>query len=153
MGRRTFYEAFRDVNTEDNMALFLHTQFQESVIAEEMKEEGAVFFLAYFEDIPIGFTKVRTGHEPPELEGARSLEVERIYILREHQDKRAGSLLLTHNIDYARQLGFDVIWLGVWEENAHAIRFYERHGFRAFGDHIFVVGTDPQRDILMKKDI
>lgn len=135
------------------MALFLRTQFQESVIAGEMEEAGAVFWLAYFDDIPIGFTKTRTGYEPPELEGARSLEVERIYVLREHQDKRAGSFMMTHNIDYARQLGFDVIWLGVWEENAQAIRFYERHGFSAFGDHIFVVGTDPQRDILMKKDI
>ena len=153
IGRKTFYEAFREVNTEENMTLFLDTQFRESVLAGEMKEEGAVFFLAYYKDAPAGFTKVRTGYEPPELQGGHPLEVERIYVLKEHQDKKVGSFLMTHNIDYAKSLGFTVVWLGVWEENTKAIRFYERHGFSIFGDHIFVVGTDPQRDILMKKSI
>ena len=42
------------------------------------------------------------------------------------------------------------LWLGVWEKNLSAIRFYEKNGFTAFGEHIFMLGTDPQRDVLMK---
>lgn len=173
MGRKTFYEAFKDANTEENMTLFLDSQFRESVIAAEMEETDAVFFLTYHGDEPIGFTKVRTGHEPPELGPApgataaaapgasdapdprvlRALEIERIYVLKQHQDKKAGSFMMAHNIAYAKAQGFTLVWLGVWEHNTSAIRFYERHGFTPFGSHIFIVGTDPQKDILMKKNI
>lgn len=153
LGRRTFYEAFRDFNTEENMAMFLDEQFRDEVLEREMEEPGAVFFMVYYGDEPIGFTKLRTGHEPDELEEKNALEVERIYVDKKHQDKKVGTLLMVHNLEYARDNGFGVIWLGVWENNPHAIRFYERHGFTVFGDHIFVVGKDPQRDILMKKNI
>ena len=32
-----------------------------------------------------------------------------------------------------------------------AIRFYERWGFRRVGAHVFVVGKDPQNDLLMRR--
>lgn len=153
LGRRTFYEAFRDGNTKEDMDLFLRTQFQEPVLREELREPGAVFFLAFQGAEPLGFTKVRTGYEPPELLGLPALEVERIYVLREHQDKKIGSILMEHDIGYARSLGFSVVWLGVWENNFRAIRFYERRGFLAFGSHPFVLGRDTQTDILMKLNI
>jgi len=153
LGRRTFYEAFRDFNTEENMTMFLDEQFRDEVLEREMEEAGAVFFIIYHNTEPIGFSKVRVGHEPPELAGLNALEIERIYVDKGHQDKKAGTAMMRHNIAYAKENGFGTIWLGVWEHNPHAIRFYERNGFLAFGDHIFKLGKDPQRDILMKKDI
>ncbi|MEY3918157.1 MAG: Protease synthase and sporulation negative regulatory protein 1, partial [Bacteroidota bacterium] len=42
------------------------------------------------------------------------------------------------------------IWLGVWEHNPRAIRFYEKQGFVKFDQHIFQLGDDEQTDILMK---
>jgi ribosomal protein S18 acetylase RimI-like enzyme len=45
------------------------------------------------------------------------------------------------------------IWLGVWEENQKAIRFYKKNGFVEFGKHIFRLGDDDQTDIMMKLDI
>jgi len=153
LGRKTFYEAFRDKNTEENMKLFLESNFRTSILEEEMKEAGAVFFLAYWGEKPVGFTKMRIGHEPEELKAGRPLEVERIYVDGEYLDKKIGSALMTHNIEYGRKEGFDTIWLGVWEHNSGAIRFYERWGFAAFGSHIFVVGNDPQTDLLMQKKL
>ena len=47
--------------------------------------------------------------------------------------------------------GADVVWLGVWEENPRGIAFYRKCGFAVVGSHIFVVGTDPQRDVLMAR--
>ena len=44
-----------------------------------------------------------------------------------------------------------VVWLGVWEFNPRAIRFYTRHGFKKVGDHKFVLGNDAQNDWLMAK--
>ncbi|MEM9391391.1 MAG: GNAT family N-acetyltransferase, partial [Bacteroidota bacterium] len=49
--------------------------------------------------------------------------------------------------------GLGYIWLGVWEYNTDAIRFYERLGFTPFGQHSFILGSDHQTDILMKKPL
>jgi ribosomal protein S18 acetylase RimI-like enzyme len=44
------------------------------------------------------------------------------------------------------------LWLGVWEHNRGAIRFYERHGFVKFGEHPYYVGNDCQTDWMMRLD-
>lgn len=153
LGRRTFYEAFKDVNTEENMNLFLEAHFKKGVLEEEMEELGAHFFIAEEEGIAMGFSRVRLGHEPVELEGKAALEVERIYVLQEYQNRKVGEALMEHNMAYARANGFACIWLGVWQQNKRAIRFYERWGFIVFGTHIFMLGNDPQTDQLMSRPL
>ena len=36
----------------------------------------------------------------------------------------------------AKEAGCDVMWLGVWEYNPRAQRFYEKNGFRIVGSHV-----------------
>jgi ribosomal protein S18 acetylase RimI-like enzyme len=45
------------------------------------------------------------------------------------------------------------MWLGVWEYNPRAQRFYEKNGFRMVDKHTFVLGSDPQTDLLMQKEL
>ncbi len=47
----------------------------------------------------------------------------------------------------------DVLWLGVWEHNPRAVAFYRKKGFRVVGDHVFQLGSDPQRDLIMTLEI
>jgi hypothetical protein len=42
------------------------------------------------------------------------------------------------------------MWLGVWERNARAQVFYRKWDFRTVGEHLFPLGSDLQRDILME---
>jgi len=58
---------------------------------------------------------------------------------------------MQHCIEVARQKSARVIWLGVWEKNNKAIAFYTKWGFEKFGEHVFMLGDDPQTDWLMKK--
>ena len=51
--------------------------------------------------------------------------------------------------DAARSAGDGHLWLGVWERNARAIRFYAKAGFVDVGSHDFVLGTDRQTDRVM----
>ncbi|MEJ2584567.1 MAG: hypothetical protein P8Z38_05830 [Robiginitalea sp.] len=46
--------------------------------------------------------------------------------------------------------GKTYLWLGVWEENKEAIRFYKRHGFVTFGKHPYYIGSDRQMDWMMQ---
>lgn len=45
------------------------------------------------------------------------------------------------------------VWLGVWEKNEKALRFYRKQGFYRIGAHPFVMGDDVQTDDLMRKDL
>lgn len=56
-------------------------------------------------------------------------------------------------ISIALQKNAEYIWLGVWEENPRAIRFYEKNGFLEFDKHIFKLGDDEQTDIMMKLEL
>jgi ribosomal protein S18 acetylase RimI-like enzyme len=47
----------------------------------------------------------------------------------------------------------DTIWLGVWEHNDRAIRFYERWGFEIVGEKQFVLGGEKQCDVVMSRHI
>ena len=54
-------------------------------------------------------------------------------------------------LDEAQSAGHETIWLGVWERNARAQAFYKKWDFRAVGEHMFQLGSDTQRDILMER--
>jgi ribosomal protein S18 acetylase RimI-like enzyme len=46
-----------------------------------------------------------------------------------------------------------VIWLGTWDQNARGIRFYEKWGFEKVGTQTFLLGTDPQSDVVMARRV
>jgi len=56
-------------------------------------------------------------------------------------------------LDDVEGRGADVVWLGVWERNPRAISFYKKFGFIEVGDHVFPLGNDPQRDIVMARPV
>jgi ribosomal protein S18 acetylase RimI-like enzyme len=62
-------------------------------------------------------------------------------------------LLMQHALNLAADLKVDWIWLGVWEKNPKAQKFYEQWGFERFSEHIFQMGEESQTDWLMKKKI
>ena len=101
----------------------------------------------------MGYLKLNGGNSQTELKDERTLEIERIYVLSSWYGKQVGQLLYNKAIEVALELNADYIWLGVWEENQRAIRFYERNGFVAFDKHIFRLGDDEQTDIMMKRPV
>jgi diamine N-acetyltransferase len=74
-------------------------------------------------------------------------------VLKEFHGKKVGQKLYEKALTIARQKSIDYVWLGVWEKNFRAIRFYEKNGFIAFDNHIFRLGGSEQTDIMMKLKI
>lgn len=81
------------------------------------------------------------------------MELERIYILDEFQSRGYGKWILDKLIQLGLQAYKSFLWLGVWEKNEKAIRFYQRHGFVKFGTHPYYIGKDKQTDWLMRLDL
>jgi ribosomal protein S18 acetylase RimI-like enzyme len=78
------------------------------------------------------------------------MEIERIYVLKEYYGKGAGRQLMGFAKSVAAARGIERIWLGVWEENDRALRFYNNNGFTTFGRHIFKLGDEDQWDVMME---
>ena len=85
--------------------------------------------------------------------GEDALEVERIYALRRFKRQGLGTLMMERAMNEAANRGLNTVWLGVWEHNVAAQRFYERLGFSVFGSHVFTLGDDEQTDLLMKRAV
>jgi ribosomal protein S18 acetylase RimI-like enzyme len=56
-------------------------------------------------------------------------------------------------VSAAQERGGRTLWLGTWEKNARAIRFYEKCGFTDVGTHPFVMGSEVQTDRVMVRGI
>lgn len=117
----------------------------------ELADPGNVFFLVMDDDQAIGFAKLRHSYIPQKLKENNPIEIERFYILQTYQGRQIGAALMEHCITYARNQGFDIIWLGVWEYNPGAIAFYSRLGYEVFDSHIFGFGFEDQTDLMMKR--
>lgn len=150
IGRQTFYETFSAVNTEENMTQYLDEGFSLEKLKAEVSNRNSEFYFACLDNAVIGYLKLNFGASQTELKDAQALEIERIYVLQEFHGQKVGQLLYEKAMETAKQAGVDYVWLGVWEENHRAIRFYAKNGFVEFDKHIFRLGDDEQTDIMMK---
>lgn len=131
----------------------MNEQFTKEQLEQEVLNSPDLFALLYHAEIPIGYLRLRLTHTPPELESTNALEIARIYVLEEWKGKGSGTRMMEYVHTFAVQHGFQVIWLGVWEKNEPAIRFYMKWGFQQFSKHDFLLGTDVQCDWLLKKEL
>jgi ribosomal protein S18 acetylase RimI-like enzyme len=151
IGRQTFFETFAQSNTDSDMKKYLDDNFNEQKMSAEVNHLDSLFYVAWEDQSPIGYLKVNTGQAQTELQDESSLEIERIYVLSAYHGKKVGQLLYEKAMEIAKLLKKSSIWLGVWEENPRAIKFYSKNGFVAFDKHIFKMGDDEQIDIMMRK--
>jgi len=153
IGRQTFYETFAEGNTEENMKEYLEESFSDKKLGSELNDLNSQFYLAMISTKLIGYLKVNFAQAQTELKDITSLEIERIYVLKEYHGQKAGQLLFDKAIEIAKQVKASYVWLGVWEKNARAISFYKKKGFTEFDKHIFKLGADEQTDLLMRLEL
>ncbi|MEN7546317.1 GNAT family N-acetyltransferase [Rapidithrix thailandica] len=153
IGKRTFEEAFKEVNTAEDMETYLRESFHLEKLRSELNHPESQFFFVYMNAEVIGYLKLNLGSAQTDHKLQQALEVERIYVLQEYHGKKIGQMLLNKALEIARMGNVKWVWLGVWEHNVKAIRFYEKNGFQAFDTHPFILGTDRQTDVLMKREL
>jgi ribosomal protein S18 acetylase RimI-like enzyme len=150
ISRNTFAETFAEGNSEENLANYLAEGFSAEKLSAELENKNSQFYFAETDGRVLGYLKVNTGDAQSEQQDPDALEIERIYVLKDFHGKEVGSLLYQQALSIAHERTAAYIWLGVWEHNPRAIRFYEKQGFIEFDKHIFQLGDDAQTDILMK---
>lgn len=152
VARTAFLQAFTAGNKPENVQVYLNEAFTLEQFEKELRNPASTFFVAEKEGEIIGYTKVNQVPAQTDIHDPESLEVARLYVLEEHLGSGLGKSLLHTAFEFAKQNHKKRLWLGVWEKNARAIRFYEKNGLRIFGSHPFPFGDEIQTDFLMRLD-
>jgi len=153
LAQTSFLQAFTEGNKPENVQAYLSQAFTPVQLEKEWRNPASTFLLASLEGKLVGYTKVNLAAAQTDVQDPESLEVARLYTLEEVWGMGVGQFLLDAALDFAKEKGKTFIWLGVWEHNARAIRFYEKNGFRAFGSHPFPFGDEIQTDWLMRVEV
>ncbi|MGM9473011.1 GNAT family N-acetyltransferase [Pseudarthrobacter sp. YS3] len=82
-----------------------------------------------------------------------SVELSKCYVHPEHHGLGAAAELMHASLEAAAGTGAAGVWLGVNSQNARAIRFYEKSGFRKVGSKSFRLGTTVEHDFVLERAV
>lgn len=150
---QTFKETFEEVNTEEDMQKYLDENLSIEKLKTELENPNSEFYFAENNNEILGYLKLNFKDAQTEKLEENHFEIERIYVLKAFLGQKIGQILFDNALEIGRKKNLEYVWLGVWEENHRAIKFYEKNGFEIFGKHDFVLGEDVQTDLLMKMKI
>ncbi len=150
ISRQTFFDTFAEVNTHEDMNHYLEVNLSMEQLTLEFCNPSTSFYFAKSGEEILAYLKLNEAVAHTEKRDIPSMEIERIYVRKEYQNRGVGQFLLDFSIQITKDKQLKLIWLGVWEHNVSAIRFYERNQFQFFGKHSFMLGSDEQTDLLME---
>lgn len=153
---RLFRTAFADANDPVDMAAYLADAFSVGAVRTELAATGTTTLLAHDDadgaDRFLGYASLVVGTEDG-VGGERPVELRRLYVESDLTGRGIGRRLMAAVLDRAAADGHDVVWLGVWEHNHGAQRFYRAHGFVEVGRHDFLLGGDLQTDLVLARPL
>lgn len=153
LGARTFVETFAADNSEENMSVYLTSAFTVEQQAAELNDPLRTVFIAEIEGVAVGYAMLMTGEAPSEIKSEKPIELVRLYVSKDWLGGGVGAALMQRCLDKAVALSYQTMWLGVWENNHRAQAFYRKWKFYEVGTHVFQLGDDPQRDLLMQRSV
>lgn len=143
----TFIETFGALYTQEDVQAHLKDKCSEQYFIDAMAE-GARVALVSDADTLVGYVKwgkveLPTAHS----NGAR--EIHRLYVRATHQAQGIGAQLFEYAMHACAAA--PEIYLGVWEHNTKAQRFYARYGFSHAAEYTYYVGAQADRDLIWRK--
>ena len=155
--------------TESDLETYLTTTLSEESLRAEIEDPSKHFLVAVrqpqpededaalstrqTEPIIIGVAQLNFASIKVGLSSTKPAELNRLYINPTQQGAGLAGLLLQSAEGIAMEKGYNGLWLGVWENNARAKRFYIKNGFQERGEHFFWVGKSKRRDLVMEKSL
>ncbi|MDQ3064414.1 MAG: GNAT family N-acetyltransferase [Acidobacteriota bacterium] len=152
---KIFSDTFADnpLNKPDDMRAYITKFLRAEAFAKDLADENSIFFIAETEKKIIGYAKLIEHSTEDCVSGENPIELNKLYVTREFHGKGIAQVLMEKCFAEAENKNYQTMWLGVWEFNFRAQKFYEKLGFRQVGNHIFQLGSDPQTDWIMEKKL
>jgi len=126
--------AYRGIVASDRLAELPVSRWRHEVhVGLRRPVEDAFSYVAEIDGGFAGYCFVAAPSREPEL-GPDVAELVAIYVEPDRWRHGVGAALMRAAMDRLSKLPYDEVFLWTFKENAPAISFYERHGWRADGD-------------------
>lgn len=149
----TYTDTFQKFNTPENLQAYLDDAYDLDVLKSELTDPNAEFYFLYEDEKLAGYLKINVLTAQSEKMADDFLEIQRIYIRVPFKRHGFGQQLYNLALQRASDLGKKHVWLGVWENNLPAQKFYQHLGFERFSEHKFIMGDSVQTDYILKKEL
>ena len=124
LAQHTFVEAFQKDNDPKNFKDYVDKAFSTNQLTKELANDNSLFYFACLNKNTIGYIKLNLNEAQNEFQHSQGAELERIYLKRQFQGRGFGARMIAFAEYQAHQYRKTYLWLGVWENNPNAIRFY-----------------------------
>lgn len=145
---RTFYDTFKGTADEEDFPVAFAEWFNIPVLEARIADPSNHVLLA--EDTtgtPAGFAIFRRHAPPFPASHTEGFELQNLYLETASHGTGLAQSFMRLYFEQAKSHGLNFIWLGVWEHNYRAQRFYTKMGFAYTGhDHPFPIHNTPQTD-------
>lgn len=149
LAEQTFRDAFAEQNSVEDMNLHCQSNFSEGIQAKEIANTKYITLVAEDENKLVAYALLCIGKHATCVSAKSPGEIKRLYVEKAWHGKGLAQKLMSACLERMDSMKLDVAWLGVWEKNPRAISFYKKFDFHEVGEHVFSLGKDPQRDIVM----
>ncbi|MFM2224082.1 MAG: hypothetical protein RJA07_284 [Bacteroidota bacterium] len=157
LGSTTFYDTFNGTCTIADMNFVLEKFFNKNQVAQELNDENDFFYVGFDEHKKaLGYYRIKLQQDHPfdALNNFNSIELKRLYCINEAKGKGIAKPLMQHAFEFAKERGYNKMYLSVWEYNIRAQEFYKKMGFENTGiENDFPLGTTPQTDFWFWKNL
>lgn len=148
-----YTDTFAEHNTKENMEAFFNDTYTLEKFQNEFHEPNSALYVAVDDLKIVGFLRLRLSDEVNKYLGTNHIELHRLYVHRDYHGSAVARMFMDESLKYAKAKKYEWMWLGVWEKNFRAQKFYAKWGFDRFSEHVFQMGDDPQTDWLLKKKL
>ena len=153
LGSATFLATFAFDHPGQPLVAHLRTEHSPEYYANALAQPGVDIVIGETPlGAPVGYAMI-TPPSHPDLQQDGDIELKRIYLLGPWQGGGNGRQLLEQAFAIAAERGAKRMLLAVYESNEKAVAFYERAGFVAIGNTVFMVGDVPFRDMVYARPL
>lgn len=145
--------AANPLNKPEDMRVYIAEFMSVAAFARELADEDSIFFIAEIAGEIIGYAKLQANSTEDCVSDKNPIELCRLYVAHEFHGTGIAGKLMNECFAEATRKNFQTMWLGVWEFNFRAQKFYEKNDFYPVGRHIFQLGSDAQIDLVLERKL
>jgi ribosomal protein S18 acetylase RimI-like enzyme len=131
-----------------DLAAYLANNYGAPIQRAEIADPDVRYRLALRNGDIIGYCMMGVLSMP--VADPEGVELHRLYVDESAKGGGVAAMLMEDAIAWARARGARALYLGVWEKNVRAQRFYRRYGFADHGEWDFMVGATADRDLIWR---
>ncbi len=138
--------------SEADIAAHVSRELSPQKMRATIADPNFVSVIAENGDEVAGYILLKQHSEHEAIAARHPAEVKRLYVAPAYHGRGVANALMEAALQ-RMDPQCDALWLSVFSENPRGIAFYKRWGFTIAAEQIFMVGDDPQKDYVMRREM